>query len=633
LGGSPNTIFPDKTVFTLTEAGNLRNAQLTSIFSTDSSTLQGNFFSGFGPVIRSVVIHDPDDSDPAQSDGDAIILKFTVQTNKAGGANILNKAGVDALFTFSQSLGANYSGEWTSVSVFEITILDATGGSLVIDSDSQSGSTVEVTGPGLKNISEISSDSVSTSPPLAGNFGLFNEVKTVGVGGTAISVTPSTVIAEITLPEGEEGTITFEKRDADGTGENFEVTFISDVIDIAPGNGASCAQTCSLDFTFTIDEVDVETVLSDIKIVHDKNDDGDFDDEGEQLTTTIVEITEGVFIASADSDFNSKFAVGGVKALALGGIANVGSGESSGGINSVGISRTAPSFTKPPASFGFGGKLLDVGEVSIEKNTIVYNISSAVNEPEKQVVKVGEPVEFKFALFENTGGENVQHFEFHINLTGEKRGYYDSETYIMYDKDDGLVIVDPYGLFESVDFDIFTLGVFEAIININISFAEGMSTSDIILRTWDSKLHSQDIILKNAIEIIGLDPEPVAEAVIMDPEPVAEEVEKTVHIPKWIKYSAKFWSDDQMTDQTFAKGIEYLIQNKIIDLPTKTNVSLSSDEKEENKFDWTNETEDKVIQIPPWVKNNSSWWSEGLISDKEFVNAIEFLIEEETIMI
>jgi len=32
--------------------------------------------------------------------------------------------------------------------------------------------------------------------------------------------------------------------------------------------------------------------------------------------------------------------------------------------------------------------------------------------------------------------------------------------------------------------------------------------------------------------------------------------------------------------------------------------------------------------IPEWIKNNAEWWSQGLISDEEYLNAVEFLIKE-----
>lgn len=36
-------------------------------------------------------------------------------------------------------------------------------------------------------------------------------------------------------------------------------------------------------------------------------------------------------------------------------------------------------------------------------------------------------------------------------------------------------------------------------------------------------------------------------------------------------------------------------------------------------------------KVPNWIKNDAKWWSEGLISDSEFLNAIEFLIKEKII--
>jgi len=38
-------------------------------------------------------------------------------------------------------------------------------------------------------------------------------------------------------------------------------------------------------------------------------------------------------------------------------------------------------------------------------------------------------------------------------------------------------------------------------------------------------------------------------------------------------------------------------------------------------------------KVPDWVKNNAGWWADALISDSEFVNAIEFLIKEGMIQV
>lgn len=39
------------------------------------------------------------------------------------------------------------------------------------------------------------------------------------------------------------------------------------------------------------------------------------------------------------------------------------------------------------------------------------------------------------------------------------------------------------------------------------------------------------------------------------------------------------------------------------------------------------------ITIPQWVRNNAKWWSEGTISDTDFINGIQFLIQKEIIKI
>ena len=40
----------------------------------------------------------------------------------------------------------------------------------------------------------------------------------------------------------------------------------------------------------------------------------------------------------------------------------------------------------------------------------------------------------------------------------------------------------------------------------------------------------------------------------------------------------------------------------------------------------TGQTQDQSRQIPDWVKNNAGWWSDGLIGENDFVNGIQWLI-------
>ena len=39
------------------------------------------------------------------------------------------------------------------------------------------------------------------------------------------------------------------------------------------------------------------------------------------------------------------------------------------------------------------------------------------------------------------------------------------------------------------------------------------------------------------------------------------------------------------------------------------------------------------ISIPEWVRNNAAWWSDGQIDDETFIQAIEYLIKNDIILI
>jgi len=97
---------------------------------------------------------------------------------------------------------------------------------------------------------------------------------------------------------------------------------------------------------------------------------------------------------------------------------------------------------------------------------------------------------------------------------------------------------------------------------------------------------------------------------IISGEPVStsENILADVFIPDWIRNDAHGWAENQITDDDFATGIEFLIKEKIILIPNLVHSSSSE------------------AQIPDWVKNIASWWADGLIPDREFVNGIKFLV-------
>ena len=83
-----------------------------------------------------------------------------------------------------------------------------------------------------------------------------------------------------------------------------------------------------------------------------------------------------------------------------------------------------------------------------------------------------------------------------------------------------------------------------------------------------------------------------------------------ISIPDWIRNNALWWSEEQIDDNTFIQGIEYLIKNEIIVIPQTQQESSESKE------------------IPSWIRNNAEWWAAGQIDDETFVQGLEFLIQK-----
>ena len=89
----------------------------------------------------------------------------------------------------------------------------------------------------------------------------------------------------------------------------------------------------------------------------------------------------------------------------------------------------------------------------------------------------------------------------------------------------------------------------------------------------------------------------------------------TVLIPDWIKYNAAWWVDEQVGDEMFVRGIEFMIKEKIIIIPAE------------------NITQDRVIMIPDWFRNNALWWSQDSIENETFANGLEYLINNGIVQI
>ena len=173
---------------------------------------------------------------------------------------------------------------------------------------------------------------------------------------------------------------------------------------------------------------------------------------------------------------------------------------------------------------------------------------------------------------------------------------------------------------------------------------EGKHT--LIFGVWNNLGEKKNLITPVELDVIVISQDSSLEKSIVDLEK-----EK---VPTWIKNNAKWWSEGNIDDDTFVGGIQHLMKEKIVNIPDlpeqaseKARPNFVDETKnpqhyidrynnEEKYKEWFDDNyPDYTIEeaiglptpIPTWIKNNANWWSEGLISEDEFVKGIEFLVE------
>src|SRR3989304_6363939 len=447
-------------------------------------------------------------------------------------------------------------------------------------------------------------------------------------GTTPETRAPSTVMNDgipigVVVPPNFDGVMIYDQAE---TATSSKYILVSQVVNITPVNGTAgdtpdeneCEGKC--DVIFVIHESNVIKAglpveeLCNLKILHDVNNDGDFDDDNEVLDTIVTDgggfpggsskeggngtstglvkcgsdpttpgsgsgggsgggkPKPGFRVRSDDVPDFSKFAVGGVVSLSS---VDSGSSSSSSGGGSGGGSHP-PSFSSSSFAIidggeeGFGGILSDTDAKTFEKTN---------------TFKVGEKAVLRFDFTEGGGIGKIEHIALYTNIRdGQKK--YDSDTYITYDpfKSPSLVVHDPNGFFDLVDFDILEKDVTNFVLKFDLTFAKPMAKSDLILESWNIKKWSSENKIPNAVEVIssGIVQEVQSEPV----ETFLEDVTDNAVIPVWGERNAKWWSENKIDNDNFISGLEYLVNEGII------KVSLP---------DTTDNT--SISEVQPWIKS------------------------------
>ena len=228
------------------------------------------------PDMTSAVWDDPDDGDVILSAGDTLTITFDINTDQptCQSPASCTKSEVDNLFTVVNGMGADYVGTWTSGTVFEVTINDATGGSHTIGQNITPAQTTPILD------STQFGNPAFASIATTGDFGQ----PTVAITSSATSPTNTSPIPVIaTFSEAMTGSDPFVSGDVTlggvgGTVSNFatsdNITFTFDVtpsadgaltVDIAAGVATDAAEnpnTAATQFSITLDTTSPTVTIS-----------------------------------------------------------------------------------------------------------------------------------------------------------------------------------------------------------------------------------------------------------------------------------------------------------------------------------------------------------------------------------
>lgn len=161
-------------------------ALLFVIVTVSATSILTDYAFAISPQISTYVGNDPDDGDNVYSDGDTLTITFNIPTNQSGTATSANILGN---FTFSQPLGASFSGVWSNSQTLVITVSSVAGGNQNIGVTTVSASGTNTIGDFNPHPDAEIAGGIATLSGDFGNFGLLSGTSGSGCSGDCISPT------------------------------------------------------------------------------------------------------------------------------------------------------------------------------------------------------------------------------------------------------------------------------------------------------------------------------------------------------------------------------------------------------------------------------------------------------------
>ena len=296
-----------------------------------------------------------------------------------------------------------------------------------------------------------------------------------------------------------------------------------------------------------------------------------------------------------------------------------------------------------------------------------FDVDYFQQDVETQILKTGHPATVSLKIFENSGPSYLTHVFLMLGMeektiSGVKvqshpvqivwERYLNEKPYVTTNDPNNYVF--DVSVDSKLSEDAF--GNENALNEIVFKFtpAQKFDTDTMLVEMWDFENNSWTNHFHNSI-IIDDSVSEFSESIVN-----SDDAYHAPEIPNWFKNNAEFWAQNQIDDETFVVGIKYLIEKKIIHIPNLQKSSFEpvlhfididkgsqhyldryyNDEIYKDWFD-TNFPDYTIEEalginpnpvIPDWIKNNALLWTDGMITDDDFLNGIEFLVKTGVIL-
>lgn len=255
------------------------------------------------------------------------------------------------------------------------------------------------------------------------------------------------------------------------------------------------------------------------------------------------------------------------------------------------------------SSFG-GSSIDSVGPPSFGSESFVLSRDGQKLDPqsEKKTLKVGKSSDISMGFLMPGGLGVLDHLGLYVNI-GEGETKYDTDTFIYYDKykTPKITIHDPHEFFKSVDIDVKETSRNNLEVSFNFDFAKAMKNSDVVFETWNLARQSAQIDLPGLLDV---EEEPNTDNTEPPSiqTPIEQKEDSRPPVPDWVKSNAGWWGQGQIDDDTFTNGIGFLIQNSIIDVPDmiQSNMSPDPEQKDQSEPEFSSTVPDWVKNTALW---------------------------------